>query len=138
MMISSPNIVGLRTSMAASRTTSSRLRSLAFAMRQVPDHVLDHDHGAIDDQAEVERPQAQQAAGDAELQHAGEGEQHRQRNGQGDDQPGPQVAEEDEQHRDDQQAALEQVLAHRVDDVVDQLGAVVDGLRPRRRAASSS
>ena len=46
----------------------------------------------------------------------------------GHDQPGPQVAQEEEQHRDDQQAALEQVAAHRVDDVVDQLGAVVDGL----------
>ena len=40
----------------------------------------------------------------------------------------PQVAQEEEQHGDDQQAALEQVLADGVDDVVDQLGAVVDGL----------
>ena len=41
---------------------------------------------------------------------------------------GPQVAEEQEQDGDDQQAALEQVAADRVDDVIDQFGAVVDGL----------
>ena len=38
----------------------------------------------------------------------------------------PQVAQEGEQHGDDQQPAFEQVLAHGVDDVVHQLGAVVD------------
>ena len=50
---------------------------------------------------------------------------------------GPQVAQEDEQHGDDQQAALEQVVADRVDDVVDQLGAVVDGLDLDVPAAAS-
>ncbi len=125
MMISSPNIVGLRTSTAASRTTSIIEPPLVVAVGDVPDAVLDHHHRAIDDHAEVDRPQAQQAGRDAEPQHAGEGEQHRQRNRQGDDHRRPQVAEEREQHGDDQQPALEQVVLHRVDDVVDQLGAVV-------------
>ena len=42
--------------------------------------------------------------------------------------PGPQVAEEQEQNGDDQQAALEQVRPHGVDDVVHQFGAVVEHL----------
>ena len=65
-----------------------------------------------------------------------EGEQHRQRNRQGHDQRRPQIAQKREQHRDDQQAAFEQVLPHRVDDMIDQLGAVVDRRRPARSAGS--
>ena len=58
----------------------------------------------------------------------------------GHDQRRPQVAQEGEQHGDDQQAAFEQVLAHRVDDVVDQFGAVVDrlDLHVRRQASPRS
>ena len=103
----------------------------------MPHAVLDHHDRAIDDHAEVDRPQAEQAGRDAEPQHAGEGEQHRQRNGQRDDRARPQVAQEGEQDGDDEQPALEQVLAHRVDDVVDQFRAVVDRLEPARPAAAS-
>ena len=106
------------------------------AVGEVADAVLDHDHRAVHDQAEVDGPQAQQAGGDAEAQHAGEGEEHRQRDGQRHDGRRPQVAQEEEQHGDDQQAALEQVAAHGVDDVVDQLGAVVDRLDLARRRAA--
>ena len=74
---------------------------------QVTHTVLDHHDRTIDDQAEVDRPQTQQAGGDSELQHAREGEQHRQRNRQGNNQPSSQIAQENEQHRDNQQAALE-------------------------------
>ena len=100
-----------------------------IAMGDVADAVLDHDYGAVHDHAEVDSAQAEQARRDAETQHAGEGEQHRQRDGQGDDARGPQVAQEEEQHRDDEQAGFEEVLAHRVDDEIDQLRAVVYRLR---------
>ena len=60
MMISSPNIVGLRTSTAASRMMSSFVRSDAV-VGEVPHAVLDHDDRAVDDQAEVDGPQAHQA-----------------------------------------------------------------------------
>ena len=50
----------------------------------------------IDDDAEVDGAQAQQRAGDAGPPHAAKGEQHRQRDGQRHDQPGPQVAEKEE------------------------------------------
>ena len=43
------------------------------------------------------------------------------------DERGPDVAEEQEQHDDDEQRALDQILAHRLDGGVDQVGAVVDG-----------
>ncbi len=89
-------------------------------------HVLDHDHRAVHHQPEVEGSQAQQAGGDAEAEHAAEGEQQRQRDGQCHDGCRPQVAQEQKQHGDDQQAGFQQIGAHRVDDVRDQLGAVVD------------
>ena len=69
MMISSPNIVGLRTSTAASRMISSRLLPSIRSWADVPHAVLDHHHRAIDDHAKIDRPQAQQAGGDAEPQH---------------------------------------------------------------------
>ena len=95
-MISSPNIVGLRTSTAASRIDVEPASTGAVvAVGDVPDAVLDHHDRAIDDHAEVDRPQAQQAGGDAEPQHAGEGEQHRQRNRQRHDDGRPQVAQEE-------------------------------------------
>ena len=93
------------------------------------DRVLDHDHGRIDHQAEVQRAEREQAGGDAEAQHAVESHEHRQRDRQGHDQARAQVAQEDEEDRDDHEAALEQVRAHRLDDVVHQLGTVIEHRR---------
>ena len=56
----------------------------------------------------------------------------------GHDQARPQVAQEGEQDGDDQQPALEEVVADGVDDVVDQFGAVVDRCRRDVRRAASS
>src|SRR5262249_4843504 len=55
----------------------------------------------------------------------GEREQHRQWDGQGDDQPRTQVAEEQEQDGDDEEPTLEQIIANRADHVIDQFGAVI-------------
>src|SRR5262249_2225692 len=101
MMINSPNKVGFRTSTAASRIISS----LDFTPPappweggemggwDVPDAVLDHDDRAVHDHPEIERAQAEEAGGDAEPQHAREGEHHRQRYRQRDDRRCPQIAE---------------------------------------------
>ena len=97
-------------------------------MGKLADAVFDHHHRAIDHQPEVDCPQAEQAGCNAEPQHARKGKQHRKRNGQGNDEPRPQVAQEGEQHGDDQQTAFHQVFADRVDDVIDQFGAVVNNL----------
>ena len=101
---------------------------------QVPDAVLDHHDRAIDDQAEVDRAQAHQAAGDPDPFHHRDGEEHRQRDRRGDDQPGPEVAEEGEQHGDDQDGPLEQVPLDGLEHLVDQVGPLVNDRRPRRRA----
>ena len=82
-------------------------------MGDVAHAVLHHHDGAIDHEAEVDGPQAEQAGGDAEPQHPREGKQHRKRDRQGDDACRPQVAQKGEKDDDDQQAALEQVVPHR-------------------------
>ena len=97
-------------------------------MCQVTHDVFDEHDRTVHDQAEVERPEAEQTAGDGEPPHAAEREQHRQRDRQRDDQPRPQVAEEQEQDGDDEQPALEQVAPHGVDDPVHQVRPRVDGL----------
>ena len=79
-------------------------------------------------QAEVHRAQAQQAGGDAGLQHQVAGEQHRERNGRRHDQPGAQIAQEGEQDGDHQQRARQQVVLDGADDVVHQFRAVVEHL----------
>ena len=127
-MISSPNIVGLRTSTAASRTISNLVLLGEIAVGDVTHAVLHHHDGTIDHEAKVDGPQAEQAGGDAESQHSREGEQHRKRDRQGNDACRPQVAQEGKEHDNDQQAALEQVVPHGADDVFDQFGAVVNGL----------
>ena len=107
-----------------------RLEDGALAVRilEPADAVLDHDHRTVDDQAEVDGAQAHQRSGDAEPQHALGGEHHRQRDGQGHDQPRPQVAQEDEEDRNHQDRPFEQVLPHRLENLVHQLGPLVDRL----------
>ena len=125
MMISSPNIVGLRTSTAASRMISSFDRPGAV-VGQVADAVLDHHDRAVDHQAEVDGAQAHQAAGDADPLHHRDGEEHRQRDGRGDDQARAEVAEEGEQDGDDQDRPLEQVPLDGLEHLVHQVGPLVD------------
>ena len=65
------------------------------------------------------------------------GEEHRERDGRGDDQAGAEVAEEDEEHGDDEERALEQVRRARcASTLVDQVGPLVDrvDLDARREA----
>ena len=126
MMISSPNIVGLRTSTAAARMIfqSTAVRAV---VGQVADAVLDHHDRAVDDQSEVDGAQAHQAAGDAEPLHHRHREKHRERDGRGDDQSRPKVSEEGKQDGDDEQGPLEQVPLDCLEHLVDKVGpAVVD------------
>ena len=91
--------------------------------------VLDDDHRAVHDQAEVQRAQAHQVGADLVLHHAGNEEQHGQRDHRRGEQGGAPVAEQREQHDDHQHRAFEQVLRDRRDGLVHQRRAVVDGLR---------
>ena len=72
--------------------------------------VLDHHHGAVHQDAEVDRADRQQVGGNVLQVQADEGEEQRQRNRHGHDQPGAQVVEEEDQDHDDQQHAAQQVV----------------------------
>ena len=108
---------------AARQRPSSRL----LRMRQAAHAVLHDDHGAVDDDAEVQRPQAHEVGADLVVHHAREGEQHGQRDDQRRDQRRAQVAQEQEEDDHHQGRALHQVLLDRGDGLVHQVGAVVDG-----------
>ncbi len=87
--------------------------------------VLHDDHRAIDDQTEIQRAKTHQIAGHATTHHAGEREQHRQRNHSSRDQRCAHIAQQQEQHHDHQQRAFDQVLGDGDDGPVHQRGAVV-------------
>jgi hypothetical protein len=90
--------------------------------------ILDDDDRAIDDQPEIERAQAHQIARDAEPVHARCRHQHGDRDDRGGDERRADIAEQQEQHDDDEQRAFDQVLLDRRDGRIDQLGAVIDRL----------
>ena len=101
-MMPTPNATGRATSSGAPAASRRALRSVSarpssrWRCGQAAHGVLHHHHRAVHDEAEVDRAQAQQAGGDARLQHQVAGEEHRERNRHRHDQPGPQVAEEGE------------------------------------------
>ena len=103
---------------------------------QVAQAVLDNDHRAIHNEAKVDGTQAHQVAADPRPHHADGRQEHGQRDGQGRDQRGPQVPQEEEQHDNHQEGAFGQVFLHGLDGGVDQLGAVQYrlGLDVRRQA----
>src|SRR3954447_6446166 len=97
-------------------------------VRQPADAILDDDHRTVDDQAEIDRPQAHQAARDAPVEHQVAGEEHREGDRRRDDQPGPQVAKQDQEHGDDQHASLDEIAGHGADRLLNQGASVVVGV----------
>ena len=90
--------------------------------------VLDDNHGPIDDQTEVDRTETHEIRRYFEIVHANDGREHRERDRRGHDEPGANLQKKDEEDRDDKQAAFDQVLARRVDRLIDEAGAVVERL----------
>ena len=134
VMMTTPTSEALSTSCEAS--SASRRRSLGPDLPLAPlataasgGAVLDDDHGAVDDEAEVDRAEAHQVSADVEAHHPAHGDQHGERDSERGDQRSPEVAEHEEQDDDDERGALEQALQHRVQRRVDEVGAVVDSLR---------
>ena len=97
--------------------------------RETPDAVFHDDDGAIHDQAEVQRAEAHEVAADPVFHHAGDREEHRQRDDECSDERGAEIAQQREQNHDDEHRALEQVFLHGADRGVDEIGAVVKGAR---------
>ncbi|MNJ34998.1 hypothetical protein D3C77_297260 [compost metagenome] len=101
--------------------------------------VLDHDHGAVDHKAEVQRAEAHQVPADSETVHADDGEQEADRDHQGGDAGRPNVAQQQEQHDDDQQRAFSKIACDGRDGGVHQGAAVEhrDRLDPRREGLAN-
>ena len=76
---------------------------------QSPDKVLHHHHRRIDQETEVERPQAHEVGRIAEALHEHEGEEHRQWDDRRDNQRCANIPEEEEEDERDEEPALEQV-----------------------------
>src|SRR3990167_2376849 len=100
-----------------------------LCMGKAPYAVLNDHHGAIDDDAEVQRSQAHQVGAHLVLDHTREGEEHRQGDDHCRDDGGADVAQKEEQDHDHENRALQQVLLHRADGFVNKHGTVVDGHR---------
>ena len=133
MMISSEKKIGRCISSAARRIVSSTVvrRGIVVTFGQPAQDVLDHDEIAVDDDAEIDRAEAQQVGGHLRGVHAREREQQRQRNGDRRQERGADAPERQRQHDDDDDERLGQRPGDRAQRVRDQIGAIVD----RRRSA---
>ena len=121
-----------RASLDASKTTVKRSAGVSIPsqplllMGQTPDTVFDNDDGAIHDETEIKRAQTHQVGADMVGHHAAEGKQHRERDNKRGNERCPQIAEEQEQHHNDQGSAFKQIGRDRSNGFIDQDGAVID------------
>ncbi len=74
--------------------------SCLLPLGETAEAVLDDDHRAVDDEAEVDGAEAHQVAAGPRLHHADRGEQHRERDRERGDERGAEVPEHEEQHDD--------------------------------------
>src|SRR4029453_14501683 len=97
---------------------------------EAPQVVLYYDDAALGNHAEVDGPHGEQVRRHAAQLEVDERDEERERDQDGDDQGGAQVEQEGEQDQRDEHAALEQVVADRVQRRAHQLGAIVEGIDP--------
>jgi len=97
--------------------------------RQTLEAVLDDDHRAVDDEAEVHGAEAHEIHAGSRPRHADRREQHGERDRQRGDDRGTEVAEQREQHDDDEERAFGEIRADGIDGRVDEPRAIEDGLR---------
>ena len=92
--------------------------------------VLHHHDRPIDDQAEVDRPEAHEVRAGLGRGHPGQQKQEGKRDRQGDQQGRAPVPEQQQEHGDDDRCALEEVGLDRADGRADEVGAVVQHADP--------
>ena len=85
---------------------------------QVPDDIFDHDHCAIDNQAEVDGAQAHEVSRNAPIQHAGESDEHGKRDRRGYDKTAAPIAEQEKKNRNDQDRAFDKIVGNSVNDLL--------------------
>jgi hypothetical protein len=88
--------------------------------------VLHHDDGPIDENAEVDGADREEVRRNVPDVQTDEREQQRQRNRRRDDEPRPHVVEEEDQHDDHQQDAVQQVGLDGVRGEPDEIAAIVE------------
>ena len=94
---------------------------------ELSEDVLDHDDGAVHDDAEVHRPQGEKICGDALETQSDEGRQKREGNDDGDDGRRAKVTQKKVKDPGYQQCPLQEVDEHRFQGRFDQPRAVVEG-----------
>jgi hypothetical protein len=128
MMMATPKRMGRATSWAASRIRSQGIeRVVVVGQLEAADGVLHHDDGAVDDHAEVDRAEGHKVGGNAKDAHANEANQHGEGNDGGDEEGGADVAQKEEEDKDDQASAFEEILADSADGGLDDFGLIVEG-----------
>src|SRR4029077_9896079 len=104
-----------------------------FGVRQPTEDRLHHDHGGIDDQAEIDGADRQQVGGFAAQHQDADREEQRERYRGADNQRAAQVAEKYPLQQHDQQDSEGHVFEHRFRGGLDQVLAVIDPLDPHAR-----
>ena len=100
------------------------LRSVA--QRELAVDVLDHDDGAVDQDAEIDRADREQVGRDVLQVEADEREEQRERDRHGDDESRADVVEEEDQDDDDEHDPAQQVVLDGAGRQRDQVAAVVE------------
>jgi hypothetical protein len=130
-----PNATGRATSRGAVRRTSSRSagsRSRPNSPRRAANRrsaILHHHHRPVHDQPEIHRPQAQQAGGNARLQHEVRREQHGERDHDRHDQAGAEVPRKTNSTATTSNAPASRLCSTVRMTASDQLGPVVEHLQ---------
>ena len=96
--------------------------------RQLAEDVLDHHHGAVHEDAEVDGADGEQVGRHVREVEADEREEQRERDRRGDDEARADVVQEEDQDDDHQHDAAQQVVLDGAGGERDQVAAVVEGM----------
>ncbi len=135
MVMMTEKKIGQSTSTAAVRMRCSLFVDAApsassdgCVVRQMAEDVLHHDHGGIDDDAEVDRADRQQVGGFAAHHRDHDGKEQRHRDGRRHDHRAAQIAEKYPLDQEDQRDAEQHVVQHGLHGDGDQIAAIVERL----------
>ena len=101
--------------------------AIVHVFGQPAEHVFDHDHRAVDDDAEVHGAEGKQIGGNANESEADKGCEQRERDHERHDQRGAQIAEKEDQHDRHEQRAFDEIGEHCTQRLADEPCPVVEG-----------
>ena len=100
-----------------------------FVMGDPPHTVFDHDHRTVDDQPEVDRSETHETGCDPGHGHHIRREQHRERDCQRHDNPGPQASQHHQQDNNDQRSPFQQIFFDRMQGAIDEIRTIIGHFR---------